>query len=119
MALTGSALACLPVDSDRRVELLVRRPVDLREAEEQLDRLEELVASLLQRNLQLQQALDSRVVIEQAKGVLAERYRIGMDEAFDLLRRSSRNQRKRIHALAGAVVSSHETPAEIPPPRAA
>jgi AmiR/NasT family two-component response regulator len=107
------------VDGDRRVELLARRPADLREAEEQLDRLEELIASLLQRNLQLQQALDSRVVIEQAKGVLAERYRIGTDEAFDLLRRSSRNQRMRIHALAVAVVSSHETPAEIPPPRAA
>ena len=98
---------------------MVGSPTTLGEAEEQLKRLEDLLASLLQRNLQLQKALDSRVVIEQAKGVLAERYGIGTDEAFQLLRSSARNQRTRIHALAKAVVSSPETPAEIRPPDAA
>ena len=95
---------------------LLLPPRDLRNAEEQVERLRELVATLLVKNQQLQQALDSRIVIEQAKGVLAERYRIGVDDAFALLRRSARNHRLRLHRLAAAVVASHETPREIPPP---
>ena len=83
------------------------------------ERLRELVSSLLEQNGQLRTALESRIVIEQAKGVLAERYALNVDEAFALLRRSARNHRMRLHALAAAVVSSPETPAEIPPPAAA
>jgi AmiR/NasT family two-component response regulator len=96
--------------------LLLPAPESAEEAEAQAERLRDLVASLLDKNQQLQQALESRIVIEQAKGVLAERYRMGVDDAFELLRRSARNNRIRLHALAAAVVGSHETPAEIPPP---
>ena len=102
---------------DRPRELLLPAP-DGVEGDE-LERLKGVAATLLRENQQLQQALDSRVVIEQAKGVLAERYRIGIDEAFALLRRSARNHRLRLHALAAAVVASRETPTEIPPPEAA
>jgi AmiR/NasT family two-component response regulator len=104
---------------DGSPELLLsplRTPED---AEEHVERLRELVTSLLEENQQLQRALDSRIVIEQAKGVLAERYELGIDDAFDLLRRSARNHRLRLHALAAAVVASRETPDEIPPPEAA
>jgi AmiR/NasT family two-component response regulator len=97
-------------------EVVLPPPRAVQDAEEQVERLRELVATLLVKNQQLQTALDSRIAIEQAKGVLAERYRISVDDAFDLLRRSARNHRLRLHALAAAVVASHETPGEIRPP---
>jgi hypothetical protein len=74
---------------------------------------QQLVETLLVRNAQLEGALRSRVVIEQAKGVLAERFRLSLDEAFALLRQAARSQRIRIHALAAAVVSSETSPPQI------
>jgi hypothetical protein len=74
---------------------------------------QQLVETLLVRNAQLEGALRSRVVIEQAKGVLAERFRLPLDEAFALLRQAARSQRIRIHALAAAVVSSETSPPQI------
>ncbi|GAA2157791.1 GAF and ANTAR domain-containing protein [Actinomadura napierensis] len=56
-------------------------------------------------NEQLQTALNSRVVIEQAKGVLAERHDCSMDEAFALLRRYARAHDRLLTDLAHAVVS--------------
>lgn len=53
---------------------------------------------------QLQSALNSRVVIEQAKGVLAERGGIEMGDAFDALRRYARNNNRRLSDVARAVV---------------
>jgi AmiR/NasT family two-component response regulator len=76
----------------------------------------ELVAALAEQNANLQRALDSRVVIEQAKGVLAERFALDVADAFELLRRSARNNRMRLHDLAERVVATRETPAEIRPP---
>jgi len=55
---------------------------------------------------QLQRALNSRVVIEQAKGVLAERAKINLDEAFTLLRTYARTQNRRLHDVSTAVISS-------------
>jgi len=78
-----------------------------------LENVRELVRALSERNAQLQQALESRIVIEQAKGVLAERFGIPTDGAFEMLRRASRNQRMRIHVLAAEVVEQRETPAPI------
>lgn len=54
---------------------------------------------------QLQNALQSRVHIEQAKGVLAERLRIDMSQAFEALRRYSRSRNQRLSAVAEAVVA--------------
>ncbi len=53
---------------------------------------------------QLQHALSSRVVIEQAKGVTGERLGVGVDAAFDVLRRYARSNNLRIADLATAVV---------------
>jgi transcriptional regulator with GAF, ATPase, and Fis domain len=53
---------------------------------------------------QLQTALDSRIAIEQAKGVIAERAKLDMDEAFRLLRAYARREQRQLSALARAVV---------------
>jgi GAF domain-containing protein len=60
-----------------------------------------------QRNLlneQLQAALTSRVVIEQAKGVVATRLEIEMEEAFELMRKHSRDERRRLVEVAEEVL---------------
>ncbi len=54
---------------------------------------------------QLQHALNSRIVIEQAKGVLAERRGCEMDEAFDLLRAFAREEGRRMGEVAADVVA--------------
>ena len=62
-------------------------------------------AELLQQRIgQLQHALTSRIAIEQAKGVLAERHGITPDRAFDALRRNARNSGRRIHEVADSVL---------------
>ena len=82
------------------------------ETERAIERLLELTSVLARRASQLQEALDTRIVIEQAKGILAERYGIEVDDAFRVLRRAARSNRVRIHDLAARVVASRETPAE-------
>ncbi|MFI1801794.1 ANTAR domain-containing protein [Streptomyces sp. NPDC020379] len=53
---------------------------------------------------QLQAALHSRVVIEQAKGVLAERWQVSPDEAFESLRSYARPRQLRLADIAQQVV---------------
>jgi AmiR/NasT family two-component response regulator len=53
---------------------------------------------------QLQRALDSRVLIEQAKGVLSESASINVDEAFGLMRAYARSHNLRLHDVAEGIV---------------
>ncbi|EPD58890.1 GAF and ANTAR domain-containing protein [Streptomyces sp. HGB0020] len=53
---------------------------------------------------QLEHALVSRVVIEQAKGTLAARHAISVDEAFRVLRAHARSNRRRLSDVAREVV---------------
>jgi AmiR/NasT family two-component response regulator len=76
----------------------------------EVKRVQDLIEQLRVRNGQLERALQSRILIEQAKGMLAERYQITIDEAFELLRRSARSSRLRIHHLANEIVSSQASP---------
>lgn len=80
---------------------------------EEVLRLRRLVDELTARTGELQAALDSRVVIEQAKGVLAERLGLSPDEAFELMRSAARSHRLRLRALATDVVGSPGTPPSI------
>jgi len=60
-------------------------------------------------NEQLQAALNSRVVIEQAKGKLAERLGVDMDQAFTLLRDRARTSNRRLSDMARAFIDGTET----------
>ena len=55
---------------------------------------------------QLRGALESRVVIEQAKGVLAADYGVDVQEAFEVLRRHARSQSTSLRTIARAVVEA-------------
>ena len=61
-------------------------------------------------NEQLQTALTSRVVIEQAKGVLAQLGDLTMDAAFGALRRFARDHNLRLSELARQVVEGGRGP---------
>jgi hypothetical protein len=59
---------------------------------------------------QLEHALASRVRVEQAIGVLAERHRLRPRDAFDLLRGAARSRGRRVTELAQDVVASAANP---------
>ena len=71
-------------------------------------------------NEQLQAALNSRVIIEQAKGKLAERLGLDVDDAFNVLRSCARRSNRGLSELARAFIEGAEelpglTPAKTPP----
>ncbi|WUL71911.1 GAF and ANTAR domain-containing protein [Amycolatopsis sp. NBC_00345] len=56
---------------------------------------------------QLRQAIDSRDVIGQAKGILMQRRGVTADEAFDILRRTSQDLNVKLAELAGTLARRH------------
>jgi AmiR/NasT family two-component response regulator len=83
------------------------------EAAVAVERLLAVTEANYERRAQLQAALDSRVVIEQAKGILAERHGLELDEAFELIRRAARSNRMRLRDLAARVRPGCATPPEV------
>jgi transcriptional regulator with GAF, ATPase, and Fis domain len=98
------------------LNLFCSRPGPLSEADVRTGQALADVATigiLAQRNIhqselltvQLQSALNSRVIIEQAKGVLAERHKVTVDAAFALLRQHAHNSNMHISDLAREVAA--------------
>jgi hypothetical protein len=56
---------------------------------------------------QLQQALDRRVLIEQAKGMVMAKLELGAEQAFALIRREARSRNRRVAEVAGEVLAGH------------
>jgi PAS domain S-box-containing protein len=108
------ALECrlrCPDDSWRWVEMVVSDLLDdpavrgricnIRDVTERRSAQERLAAL----NEQLETALTSRIVIEQAKGMLAERRGTSVEEAFQVLRKHARDHNASLQDVATAVVT--------------
>ena len=54
---------------------------------------------------QLQEALESRVIIEQAKGITAQQNAVSVDDAYQLMRRHARNNNASLRVVAEAIVA--------------
>lgn len=63
---------------------------------------------LLQKTLEMEEALDSRKKIDRAKGVLMKTNRISEDEAYRLLQKKSMNIRKSMKEIAEAIILAHD-----------
>jgi transcriptional regulator with GAF, ATPase, and Fis domain len=66
---------------------------------------------------QLQTALESRIAIEQAKGILAEFTGVSVDAAFSLLRTHARKHNSKLTDIARSVVSGDLPPDTLGPVR--
>ena len=93
MGIMGYVDSWAPDDLQGAIDVAVRR-----HREEQ--RLTEKVA-------QLESALDRRVVIERAKGILMERHRVDDRGSFELLREHARSSSRRVVDVAQAVLDGH------------
>lgn len=66
-------------------------------------------------NEQLTHALNSRIVIEQAKGMVAERLGLDMEQSFTSLRNHARNHNLRLADVASAVIAGGIAPVTLDP----
>jgi AmiR/NasT family two-component response regulator len=85
------------------------------EAATAVGRLLAVTEAAYERRAQLEQALQSRVAIEQAKGILAERYTLDPDAAFDVIRRAARSNRMKLQELVRRIKPGEPTPDELMP----
>jgi AmiR/NasT family two-component response regulator len=102
------------MDEQREMQMLESlRAGSAEEATTALGRLLGVTQANIERRAQLEHALRSRVAIEQAKGIVAERYGLEPEQAFELIRRASRTNRMKLHDLAAAIKPGEQTPAEL------
>jgi response regulator NasT len=85
------------------------------------DELQSAIDITLQRFAEyqsLQGAFGRRALIEQAKGILMERYSTNADRAFEMLRDHSQHNGRKLSDVAAAIVESHLLLAPATPPTA-
>ena len=81
---------------------------------EYADAQERKVQELQTAVAQLQHALDSRVTIERAVGMLAERFSLAVYDAFEVIRSAARTSRREVRSLAEELLEDRaKTPPEI------
>ena len=85
----------------------------IHDASAAVSRLLAVTEASMNRRAQLETALRTRVAIEQAKGVLAERHGLELDEAFEVLRRAARANRIKLHDLVARVRPGEPDPPEL------
>lgn len=83
------------------------------EAVEAVDELLRRVADLRRENERLRGALRAGALVEQAKGVLAERYALLPDQALEAMRRSAHGSSRPLDEVAAEIVGSGRTPVAI------
>ncbi|TDQ54722.1 ANTAR domain-containing protein [Actinorugispora endophytica] len=101
--LNAMVLADLLAAEDARAEPLAASPPRAGSEASELERLRVTVA-------QLEHALRTRVMVEQAIGVLSERHRLTPRTAFERLRHAARSRGRRVTDLAREVVTSTQNP---------
>jgi hypothetical protein len=85
----------------------------LEDASAAVGRLLSVTHATLERRAQLEGALRSRIAIEQAKGVLAERHGVDIETAFAVLRRTARANRVKLQELVRRVRPGEPDPPEL------
>jgi ANTAR domain len=76
-------------------------------------RLLSVTEATMSRRAQLETALRTRIAIEQAKGVVAERHGLDVDEAFSVIRNAARANRIKLHDLVRRVRPGEPDPPEL------
>jgi GAF domain-containing protein len=66
-------------------------------------------ARLADEAINLRRAMESRAVIEQAKGVLMAQRRVDADQAFEILRQASQRYNRKLREIAEGIVASAQS----------
>ena len=74
------------------------------------DATTDLIRQLTDKVVGLEEALVSRDVIGQAKGILMERLHLTADQAFEELRTASQRQNRKVRAIAAELADTGEWP---------
>ena len=83
------------------------------EASAAVARMLAVTQATYERRAQLEHALRSRIAIEQAKGIIAERCGLDPEDAFRIIRQAARSHRMTIRELVARVRPREPTPPEI------